>query len=62
MEVLKDVIMKMDPKEARYHMKRCVDAGLWVASDSSAFEDDGIAQENANASKREDDDGKEAAK
>lgn len=28
---LKDVLMKMDPKDAEYHMKRCIDSGLWVA-------------------------------
>jgi len=27
---LREVIEKMDPTEAAYHMKRCVDAGLWV--------------------------------
>ena len=27
---LKDVLMKMDADEAAYHMKRCVDSGLWV--------------------------------
>lgn len=27
---IKEVIAKMDPAEAEYHMKRCVDSGLWV--------------------------------
>lgn len=27
---LKEVIAKMDEKDAQYHMKRCVDSGLWV--------------------------------
>lgn len=30
----------MDPSDAKYHMKRCVDSGLWVARDDSIFEDD----------------------
>ena len=29
-EMLKEVIMKMPEEEAKYHMKRCVDSGLWV--------------------------------
>jgi cell division cycle protein 37 len=29
---LKDVLLKMDPKDAEYHMKRCVDSGLWVSN------------------------------
>lgn len=29
-ELLKEVIMKMPEEEAKYHMKRCVDSGLWV--------------------------------
>ena len=28
--MLKEVIMKMPEEEAKYHMKRCVDSGLWV--------------------------------
>jgi cell division cycle protein 37 len=28
---LKRVLSEMDPHEAEYHMKRCVDSGLWVA-------------------------------
>ncbi|KAL7034653.1 hypothetical protein ACKWTF_008040 [Chironomus riparius] len=29
-EMLKEAIMKMPEEEAKYHMKRCVDSGLWV--------------------------------
>lgn len=29
-ELLKTVLCGMDPKDAEYHMKRCVDSGLWV--------------------------------
>mmetsp|Transcript_33195 Transcript_33195/g.48711 ORF Transcript_33195/g.48711 Transcript_33195/m.48711 type:complete len:454 (-) Transcript_33195:324-1685(-) len=29
---LKEALMKMDPKDAEYHMKRCVDCGLWNES------------------------------
>lgn len=35
-EKLKETIASMDPTEAKYHMKRCVDAGLWVANQSSS--------------------------
>lgn len=30
-ELLKTVISKMPEDEAKYHMKRCVDSGLWIA-------------------------------
>jgi cell division cycle protein 37 len=30
-EQLKAVLRKLDPKDAEYHMKRCVDSGLWQA-------------------------------
>lgn len=29
-ELLQETISKMDEEEAKYHMKRCVDSGLWV--------------------------------
>lgn len=29
---LKEVLSKMSPEDAEYHMKRCVDSGLWVAN------------------------------
>ncbi|CAH8529423.1 unnamed protein product [Schistosoma turkestanicum] len=29
-ELLKTVLCSMDPQDAEYHMKRCVDSGLWV--------------------------------
>lgn len=30
LEMLKEAIMELSPEDARYHMKRCVDSGLWV--------------------------------
>uniref|UniRef100_A0A8C6WU62 Hsp90 co-chaperone Cdc37 n=1 Tax=Neogobius melanostomus TaxID=47308 RepID=A0A8C6WU62_9GOBI len=29
-QMLQDVISKMDPTEAKIHMKRCIESGLWV--------------------------------
>ncbi|NWS09130.1 CDC37 protein, partial [Motacilla alba] len=29
-QMLQDTISKMDPAEAKYHMQRCIDSGLWV--------------------------------
>ena len=29
---LKEALMKLSPEDAEYHMKRCVDSGLWVAN------------------------------
>lgn len=31
-DALKEVLSKMTPEDAEYHMKRCVDSGLWVAN------------------------------
>ncbi|GAB0096196.1 Hsp90 co-chaperone Cdc37 [Sergentomyia squamirostris] len=39
-KLLQDTIAKMEPEQARYHMKRCVDAGLWVPEGGNK-EDDG---------------------
>ncbi|KAM4880244.1 hsp90 co-chaperone Cdc37 [Sylvia borin] len=29
-QMLQDTISKMDPAEAKFHMQRCIDSGLWV--------------------------------
>lgn len=29
-QLLQETIAKMDEEQAKYHMKRCVDSGLWV--------------------------------
>ena len=31
-EKLKEALMKLDPADAEYHMKRCIDSGLWVSN------------------------------
>lgn len=41
-ELLKQVIMKMPEEEAKYHMKRCVDSGLWVPEANA--KDDGLVE------------------
>ncbi|XP_028828204.1 hsp90 co-chaperone Cdc37 [Denticeps clupeoides] len=38
-QMLQDTISKMDPTEAKYHMKRCIESGLWVPN--SRTDDDG---------------------
>ncbi|KAF5288627.1 hypothetical protein FQR65_LT11998 [Abscondita terminalis] len=35
-ELLQEIIAKMDENDARYHMKRCVDSGLWIPDAKSA--------------------------
>lgn len=40
--MLQDVISKMDPTEAKTHMKRCIDSGLWVPNSRT---DDGEEKE-----------------
>ncbi|XP_042361588.1 hsp90 co-chaperone Cdc37 [Plectropomus leopardus] len=41
-QMLQDVISKMDPTEAKAHMKRCIDSGLWVPNSKT---DDGDEKE-----------------
>lgn len=35
-QMLQTTIEKMDPEEATYHMKRCIDSGLWVPDAKAA--------------------------
>ncbi|KAB5523801.1 hypothetical protein PHYPO_G00156580 [Pangasianodon hypophthalmus] len=42
-QMLQDAISKMDPTEAKYHMKRCIDSGLWVPNSRTG--DDGEKEE-----------------
>lgn len=39
LDKLKEVLEKMDPKDAQLHMKRCIDSGLWVP-DANANDED----------------------
>lgn len=48
-ELLKNVIAAMPEDQARYHMKRCVDSGLWVP-DARAQEDGIVDSEKASES------------
>merc|ERR1712154_286876 len=47
---LREVLAAMDPDEAEYHMRRCVDAGLWVQPDEP---DDGNNQETQDPKEQE---------
>uniref|UniRef100_A0A9L0J9Q8 Hsp90 co-chaperone Cdc37 n=1 Tax=Equus asinus TaxID=9793 RepID=A0A9L0J9Q8_EQUAS len=35
-QMLQDTISKMDPTDAKYHMQRCIDSGLWVPNSKSS--------------------------
>ncbi|XP_061838072.1 hsp90 co-chaperone Cdc37 [Nerophis lumbriciformis] len=39
-QLLQDVISKMDPTEAKMHMKRCIESGLWVPNSKPDEEDE----------------------
>ncbi|XP_013871300.1 hsp90 co-chaperone Cdc37 [Austrofundulus limnaeus] len=39
LEMLQEAMNKLDPEEGKYHLKRCVDSGLWVP-DSGECEDE----------------------
>lgn len=35
-QMLQETISKMDPTDAKYHMQRCIDSGLWVPNSKSS--------------------------
>lgn len=39
-ELLQETISKMPEDEAKYHLKRCVDSGLWVPDASKVDKDE----------------------
>lgn len=46
--MLQEVILKMPKEDAEYHMKRCVDSGLWVPNandDSHPIQEQGEQEE-----------------
>lgn len=40
-QMLQDAISKMDPADAKYHMQRCIDSGLWVPNSKSSESKEG---------------------
>ncbi|XP_004071400.1 hsp90 co-chaperone Cdc37 [Oryzias latipes] len=44
-QMLQEVISKMDPTEAKHHMKRCIDSGLWVPNSGEGKEEEGTYEE-----------------
>ncbi|CAH8567181.1 unnamed protein product [Schistosoma mattheei] len=53
-ELLKTVLCNMDPQQAEYHMKRCVDSGLWVDNARDQQEEDGESSSNVNTDGNDD--------
>jgi len=39
--MLQDAVTKMPKEEAEYHIKRCIDSGLWVPGGGDKAEDEG---------------------
>ena len=37
--MLKKVISELPQEEAKYHMKRCCDSGLWVPQDDDVYDE-----------------------
>jgi cell division cycle protein 37 len=50
--MLKEAIAKMPEDEAKYHMKRCVDSGLWVPEAGASK--DGMAEKEPEQSDKVD--------
>ncbi|XP_067296529.1 hsp90 co-chaperone Cdc37 [Pseudorasbora parva] len=53
-QMLQDVISKMDPTEAKYHMKRCIESGLWVPNSRGEEEGDKEEEPQYEEVKKED--------
>ncbi|OTF77766.1 hypothetical protein BLA29_011992 [Euroglyphus maynei] len=51
-KLLQETILKLDPEDAKYHMKRCVDSGLWIP-DKNQLNDDN----DDNNNEKDNDDG-----
>merc|ERR1711915_202673 len=53
--MLQQVIKELPEEEARYHMKRCVDSGLWVPSkdDPATSTEDGFVKKDAEEDEEE---------
>lgn len=52
-QLLQDTLTTMPEEEARYHLKRCIDSGLWVpdARKDAAAAEEGAAGDSSDASK-----------
>lgn len=48
--MLQETISKMPEEEAKYHLKRCVDSGLWVPDASKADKEGEAGTADADAS------------
>lgn len=54
--LLQETISKMDQKDATYHMKRCVDSGLWVPeANKGGNEEAGDGSSEMSVGKKEED-------
>ena len=47
--MLQDVLSAMPEDEAKYHLKRCIDSGLWVPDAKKAEADAAKAEEDKKA-------------
>nr|XP_046912787.1 hsp90 co-chaperone Cdc37-like [Dermatophagoides farinae] len=55
-KLLQETILKMDPEEAKYQMKRCVDSGLWIPDKSLLNDDSNDNKDNDDNNTNDDDD------
>ena len=56
--MLQQAVLEMPKEEAEYHIKRCIDSGLWVPNAADAEKED-EPEGAAGGSKEDDDDGEE---
>ncbi|XP_068606460.1 hsp90 co-chaperone Cdc37 [Brachionichthys hirsutus] len=52
-QMLQDAISKMDPTEAKAHMKRCIDSGLWVPNSKVDDGDEKVEEATSDEVKEE---------
>lgn len=51
--MLQEAIKNLPEDEAKYHMKRCVDSGLWVPEANKSTYDDGDEKDTSTATSEE---------
>nr|XP_033781396.1 hsp90 co-chaperone Cdc37 [Geotrypetes seraphini] len=58
-QMLQDTISKMDPTEAKFYMKQCIDSGLWVPNSKAADDVEKAGEETEQVSEELEKEGKE---
>ncbi|XP_030001772.1 hsp90 co-chaperone Cdc37-like isoform X1 [Sphaeramia orbicularis] len=53
-EMLQEAMSRLDPEEGKYHLKRCIDSGLWVPDSGEADDEEEDDEEHGDVEDEED--------